>query len=315
MFKGKYDTVNSHRQMIQDSYRTFSYKAAIESVVQENDIVIDYGAGSGILSIIAARSGAKKVYAIERNSKTAKTLMHNIKLNNLEDIIEVYEGDAESFIFFHGNISVDVIISECIGDHLFENKMVYEFLLLDNFFSPRDKIPYSMGLYYYPGCIEIKNRDFNKNLDKLGKDNIYLEIDNQLPELAFDVGYFEDYSDKLDPYFQLIDKIDHKNCVCVFNLETIEDIQTYICEDGRISKVIEISESTSFLLLYFYSFLTPEIHFHNHPSRASHQCHSYYQRIIPNTYSKKINILIELRYDKISNEDSACQNIEIIDYV
>lgn len=53
--------------MLKDRVRTLAYQRAIESNPMDfkDKIVLDIGAGTGILSIFAARSGAKHVYAVE----------------------------------------------------------------------------------------------------------------------------------------------------------------------------------------------------------------------------------------------------------
>jgi protein arginine N-methyltransferase 1 len=64
---GSYSSFYIHEEMLKDRVRTEAYQKAIEG--NKNDfkdkIVMDIGAGTGILSIFAARAGAKHVYAIE----------------------------------------------------------------------------------------------------------------------------------------------------------------------------------------------------------------------------------------------------------
>jgi predicted RNA methylase len=50
--------------MLKDSIRNKAYEEAINLLVKDA-IVADVGAGSGILTILAARAGASHVYAIE----------------------------------------------------------------------------------------------------------------------------------------------------------------------------------------------------------------------------------------------------------
>lgn len=48
-----------------DEQRTLAFKAAIETVVRPDSVVLDVGTGSGIMAIFAAKSGARRVYAVE----------------------------------------------------------------------------------------------------------------------------------------------------------------------------------------------------------------------------------------------------------
>jgi hypothetical protein len=54
-----------HGWTVQDHRRTDSYLAAIRATVRDDDVVYDIGTGSGILAVMAARAGARHVYAIE----------------------------------------------------------------------------------------------------------------------------------------------------------------------------------------------------------------------------------------------------------
>jgi SAM-dependent methyltransferase len=100
-----------HRTMICDRVRTGAFRRAIESVVRPGDIVLDVGAGSGILSVFAARAGAARVYAVERTPAAA-----------LARELAAANGAAETVRVIHGDVMdvelperVDVIVSEWLG--------------------------------------------------------------------------------------------------------------------------------------------------------------------------------------------------------
>lgn len=118
--------------MLKDRVRTVAYQKAIEN--NKNDfkdkIVMDIGAGTGILSIFAARAGAKHVYAIE-NAEIAHFAREIIKVNGLSDKITVLKGKMEEIEL--PVKKVDIIISEWMGYFLLYESM------LDTVLWARDK--------------------------------------------------------------------------------------------------------------------------------------------------------------------------------
>jgi protein arginine N-methyltransferase 1 len=62
-----YSSHHIHEEMLKDTSRTLAYQRAIEGNPEDfkDKIVLDIGCGTGILSIFAARAGAKHVYAID----------------------------------------------------------------------------------------------------------------------------------------------------------------------------------------------------------------------------------------------------------
>lgn len=62
-----YSSFHIHEEMLKDTVRTKSYMNAIlyNKDSFKDKVVLDIGCGTGILSIFAAKAGAKHVYAIE----------------------------------------------------------------------------------------------------------------------------------------------------------------------------------------------------------------------------------------------------------
>jgi SAM-dependent methyltransferase len=100
-----------HRTMICDRVRTGAFRRAIDSVVRPGDIVLDVGAGSGILSVFAARAGAARVYAVERTS-AAVLAQELAAANGAAEIVQVIHGDVMDVELPE---RVDVIVSEWLG--------------------------------------------------------------------------------------------------------------------------------------------------------------------------------------------------------
>lgn len=60
--------VDEHREYLSDLNRLECFRLAIEEMVRPGFVVVDLGAGSGIMSLLACRAGAGRVYAIEETS-------------------------------------------------------------------------------------------------------------------------------------------------------------------------------------------------------------------------------------------------------
>jgi len=60
--------------------------------IQPGEIVIDLGCGSGFLSILAAKRGASKVYAVDIMPQAVALTLRNARRNGVESRIEVFTG-------------------------------------------------------------------------------------------------------------------------------------------------------------------------------------------------------------------------------
>lgn len=88
---------------------------ALEKYVTNNNIVYDIGTGSGILSIVAAKLGAKKVIGVDLDLLCVKVAKENINLNNVDNIVEIKNGDLLEVIEDKADIIVSNIIAEVIA--------------------------------------------------------------------------------------------------------------------------------------------------------------------------------------------------------
>jgi ribosomal protein L11 methyltransferase len=70
----------------------------MQRVVRANDAVADLGAGSAVLSIAAARLGARRVVAIEVDGDAIGNAQENVDRNGVGDVVSVLEGDAATLL-------------------------------------------------------------------------------------------------------------------------------------------------------------------------------------------------------------------------
>ncbi|HEV2887075.1 MAG TPA: methyltransferase domain-containing protein [Jatrophihabitans sp.] len=102
-----------HQVMLGDSVRLHAYDQALRQTVRPGDIVVDVGAGTLILSLLALRHGAVHVYAIEGSPEVAALACAIAKRNHLEGRVTIIQGDARTVEL---PTDVDVIVSEMMGN-------------------------------------------------------------------------------------------------------------------------------------------------------------------------------------------------------
>ncbi|KAJ3287787.1 Histone-arginine methyltransferase carm1 [Rhizoclosmatium sp. JEL0117] len=130
--------------MLQDSIRTLMYQNAILSNSErlfKHKLVIDVGAGSGVLSFFAVKAGASKVYAIEASGMAMKiqkmvdaSSAPKSKNVYLKDKLEVFHSKVEDVKSLP---QVDTIISEPIGVLLLHERMCESYIYArDAFLKP-----------------------------------------------------------------------------------------------------------------------------------------------------------------------------------
>ncbi|CAL9069096.1 unnamed protein product [Musa banksii] len=145
MYFHYYGQLLHQQNMLQDYVRTGTYYAAvIENRIDfSGRIVLDVGAGSGILSLFAAQAGAKHVYAVEA-SEMAEYARRLIAGNpSLGQRITVIKGKIEEVDLPE---KADILISEPMGTLLVNERMLETYVIArDRFLIPDGKMFPSLG--------------------------------------------------------------------------------------------------------------------------------------------------------------------------
>jgi hypothetical protein len=113
-------SVLEYGHMARDGARMDAYARAIQRVVRPGAVVVDLGAGTGILSLIAARAGAARVHAIEPNP-AIWLLPEMAAENGLADRITIHAVSSFDVVL---DEQVDVIIGDLRGSFpLFDDNL------------------------------------------------------------------------------------------------------------------------------------------------------------------------------------------------
>lgn len=145
MYFHYYGQLLHQQNMLQDYVRTGTYYAAVLENRSdfEGRVVVDVGAGSGILSLFAAQAGAKHVYAIEASpmAEYAKKLAAGNP--GLGHLITVIHGKVEEVEVPE---KADILISEPMGTLLVNERMLETYVIArQRFLKPGGKMFPSIG--------------------------------------------------------------------------------------------------------------------------------------------------------------------------
>lgn len=134
--------------MLSDTVRMNAFDRAIRQRVKKGDVVVDLGAGTGILGFLAIRAGAEKVYAIEKSDSI-----------DLARAVAEKNGMTDRMVFCNSNskevslpVQADVIVSETLGSFgVDENTLEFMVDARDRFLKPGGMlIPQGLNLILAP---------------------------------------------------------------------------------------------------------------------------------------------------------------------
>ncbi|MFH1729383.1 MAG: 50S ribosomal protein L11 methyltransferase [Pseudomonadota bacterium] len=143
-----YASLDQQRWMVSDKPRTDAFARAIAEVVKPGDFVIDVGAGTGVLSLLAAKAGANRVIGVEQ-SEIANFAKELILHNNFDSKIEIIQSNAFKLQL---DEPADLIVSEWLGHMAYVENMFRSVIhVRDAWLKPQGTmIPYSVDVMLAP---------------------------------------------------------------------------------------------------------------------------------------------------------------------
>lgn len=185
-----YSHYGIHMEMLKDYHRTTSYRDAMwkNAYMFKDKVVLDVGCGTGILSLFAARAGARKVIGIDMSS-VATQARQIVKDNKLDHIITIIQGKVEDLEL---DEKVDIIISEWMGYFLLYESMLNTVLYArDRWGAPGVRLLPDGANMYVCGINDpqYKDQKFNVWEDVSGLDYSYFKR----------LSYIEPLIDQVDP--------------------------------------------------------------------------------------------------------------------
>jgi SAM-dependent methyltransferase len=92
---------------------TISILLAEALEVKEGDVVVDVGCGSGVLSIIAAKLGASKVFGLDAAPDVVEVASQNATRHGVEGVTTFLQGDL--FDPLPDGVTADIVIGDVSG--------------------------------------------------------------------------------------------------------------------------------------------------------------------------------------------------------
>jgi predicted RNA methylase len=229
-----YNQFSLHLSMLSDYTRNRKYAKAIKYADLRNKRVLDIGSGTGFLSILAAKAGAKRVYSCEITNiinESQPMIQDSLTEEEYDKITVINKNINDCTLDDLDGKKVDVIISEWMGTLLLHERF------LEVIIASRDRFLKSDGLMIpSDGAIEFCLASSTTTYDDLCDDLSFWEEggdEEQDFEELYGIQLEKMYDNAKYNLFRhsIIENIDKEDCVLSDTISIPIDFKTVSIQD------------------------------------------------------------------------------------
>jgi type II protein arginine methyltransferase len=111
-----------HERLLRDGIRNAAFRRALAARIRAGHRVLDVGTGSGLWAVVAARLGAARVVAIEREPLLRPVIERLLEENGVADRVELITADSRDVRLRR---EFDLVVSETVGNLTFDEDIVH----------------------------------------------------------------------------------------------------------------------------------------------------------------------------------------------
>ena len=119
-----------------DRVRNDALARAMKALVRKGDTVVDVGAGTGFLAMLARRLGAEQCYLIEEDEGLARLAGEMLKRNRMTGCTVVHAHSSD----VSGLPKADLVVSETLGNYAYEESIIEGLRDARRFLKPRGRV-------------------------------------------------------------------------------------------------------------------------------------------------------------------------------
>jgi len=259
---GRFDSAEVHIRMLNDTRRTQAFMEALAETVQPGDVVLDIGTGTGVLAMMAARSGARMIYAVEREPNMASLAEQLFEKNRLHDRIRIIRGKSAEIELPE---KADVLVAEIVGnDPLAEGILPATNDALQRLLKPEARlIPGRLKIYALP--LTVPKSFLEQYLFKEAQVNKWMELYGISFSHLTEVSRKQSFHALVNTYKARAWKR-LSDPVLVADIHLNQEQSHFINSDTYFE--VRQSGFVSGVLVFFELILSPSVAFSIHPDQA-----------------------------------------------